>query len=131
MTLIKALTLTYQQLLQHISKNKPSKPIFGLPEAQLLLQAVQKRWAQYITSIEQDIELLEKPPPSEYSEHLEQLIRRQKMAIQIRLGEKDILQRLSTMLTNYITNFESGKTAAKRNAPDNSGSWVRKAKPRT
>lgn len=128
LALLKTLTLTPDQLKQLKSKNKPPKPTFTLSEAQLLLEVVQKRATQYSTSIEQDEEILSRFREMEVSAPLEGSPRRQKMAVQVRLGEKEILRQLSTMLSDYISNAKQngeGGSSAKRNAP---GGDSRKAK---
>jgi SET domain-containing protein 6 len=120
LALLKTLTLTPEQLLQQKSKNKPPKPAFALPEAQLLLATVQKRASQYPTSIEQDEEILNRLRNAELLTPLEGSPRRQKMAIQVRLGEKEIIRQLYAMLTDYIESANKngeGSSSAKRNAP--------------
>ncbi|KAL1980304.1 hypothetical protein VTN96DRAFT_4362 [Rasamsonia emersonii] len=121
LALLKTLTLTPDQLKQLKSKNKAPKPAFTLPEAQLLMEVVQKRATQYSTSIEQDEEILSRFHEMEVSGPLEGSPRRQKMAVQVRLGEKEILRQLSAMLSDYISNAKQngeGGPSAKRNAPD-------------
>ncbi|KAL2002522.1 hypothetical protein VTN02DRAFT_6609 [Thermoascus thermophilus] len=116
LALVKTLTLTPQQLQQLKSKKKPPKPVLGLEEANLLLKAVRQRGTHYATTIQQDRELLERLSQAEASGPLEVSSRRQKMAIQVRVGEKEILQQLSSMLEHFIANESQNGT--KRNAPD-------------
>lgn len=86
---------------------------------------MQKRQTHYATTIQQDRELLERLSQTEASGPLEGSSRRQKMAIQVRIGEKEILQQLSTMLEEFIANETQSQNGqgAKRNAqnsPENS-----------
>ncbi|KAL1863818.1 Ribosomal lysine N-methyltransferase 4 [Paecilomyces lecythidis] len=125
LALAKTLTLTPEQLLQQQSKNKPPKPVLNAPEATLLLKAVQKRQSQYATNLEQDQQILASLKQAEASGPLEGSSRRQKMAVEVRLGEKEILQRLSAMFSDFIAS--NAGQGAKRNA-DNSPEQSRQAK---
>lgn len=128
LALVKTLTLTPEQLLQHRSKNKPPKPVLNLPEATLLQMVVQKRQTQYATTLEQDLEVLARLRQVEMSGSLQGSSRRQKMAVEVRLGEKEILRRLSAMFSDFIANNAGqGGSSVKRNA-DNSPEHSRRAK---
>lgn len=116
--LLKTLTLSPQQLEHLKSKDKPPKPTFDQAEAAILQKTIQLKAAQYGTTLAQDEELLARLNQSDASSPLEGSSRRQKMAIQVRVGEKEILQHLSAML--------SGGSAMKRNADGDDES--RKAK---
>lgn len=111
--LVKTLTLSPQQLQHQVSKRKPPKPSFGVPEATILQKAVRMKCALYATTIPQDQELLAK---LNASGPLDTSSRRQKMAVQVRLGEKEILLTLSTMLDSLAA--RQGGSAAKRDAHD-------------
>ncbi|KAJ9361524.1 hypothetical protein DTO027B9_685 [Paecilomyces variotii] len=125
LALAKTLTLTPEQLLQQQSKNKPPKPVLNAPEAILLQKAVQKRQSQYATTLEQDQQILAGLKQAETSGPLEGSPRRQKMAVEVRIGEKEILQRLSAMFSDFIAN--NAGQGAKRSA-DNSLDQSRQAK---
>lgn len=112
--LLKTLAFSPEQLQQQKSKNKPPKPAFDQLESTILRKAVQLKQSQYSTTISQDQErLVTLNQPA-----LERAARRQKMAIQVRIGEKEILANLSAML-----NGNDG--SAKRSA---NGDTERKAK---
>lgn len=82
---------------------------------------MQKRQTHYATTIQQDRELLERLSQAEASGPLEGSSRRQKMAIQVRIGEKEILQQLSSMLEHFIANeSQNGTKRNAQNSPDNS-----------
>ena len=110
--LAKVLCMSSDELKQQVSKNKPPKPSFGHKEVTLLSKVVQSKQAQYTTTLAQDKELLAQLNQLEATTSLEVSARRQKMAIQVRIGEKEILQTLSDML---IANSE-GSTTSKRAA---------------
>lgn len=120
--LVKTLSMSPQQFEQQKSKNKPPKLSLGQAEASVLQKAVQLKQAQYTTAVAQDQEHLAKlsqPGP------LERPARRQKMAIQVRIGEKEILHRLSAMLDESVN--QGGDGSAKRSANDGSESKKPKA----
>lgn len=112
-----------QQLDKQKSKNKPPKPTLGQTEATFLQRAVQLKQSQYGTTISQDQELL-----AELSQSgtVERSTRRQKMAIQVRIGEKEILHRLSAMLDGPVKHGDD-RPAAKRTT-NGDGTESRKAK---
>ncbi|PYI10809.1 SET domain protein [Aspergillus sclerotiicarbonarius CBS 121057] len=100
--LLKTLSLPSEQLEKQRSKNKPPKPSFGEAEATILARALQLNQARYATTIAQDQELLAQVRHLEASGPVEGSTRRAKMAIQVRLGEKEILQNLSFMLNSHF-----------------------------
>ncbi|PWY71583.1 SET domain protein [Aspergillus sclerotioniger CBS 115572] len=100
--LLKTLSLPSEQLEKQRSKNKPPKPSFGEAEATILARALQLNQLRYATTIAQDQELLAQLRQFEASNPLEGSIRRTKMAIQVRLGEKEILQNLFSMLNSQF-----------------------------
>lgn len=120
--LVKTLSMSPQQLEQQKSKNKPPKPSLGQAEATVLQKAVQLKQAQCATSVTQDQEHLAK---LSQAGSLERPARRQKMAIQVRIGEKEILHRLSAMLDESVNQGSDG--SAKRSANDGSESKKPKA----
>lgn len=107
-----------EQLQQQKSKNKPPKPSLGQAEEAILKKAVHLTQSQYATNISQDQDQSAK---LSQSGALEGSSRRRKMAIQVRIGEKEILHQLSAMLDG------DGGAAAKRNANGDSAE-SRKAK---
>ncbi|RMJ24606.1 SET domain-containing protein [Aspergillus sp. HF37] len=111
--LLKTLAMSPQQLEQQKSKSKPPKPSFGQAEATILQKAAQLKQSQYGTSISQDQEYL-----ANFSQSgaVEGSRRRQKMAIQVRIGEKEILHSLSGMLHSSANRDGDDGSAAKRNA---------------
>ena len=84
------------------SKNKPPKPSFGEAEATILARALQFNQSRYATTIAQDQELLAQLRQFDAAGPLEGSARRTKMAIQVRLGEKEILQNLFSMLNSQF-----------------------------
>lgn len=76
-----------------------------------MLEAAQSKLAQYSTTIEQDRAILRQFASSSVLPTSE---RRRKMAVQVRLGEKEILQAVLMMLQDFVTAEEKG--AGKRTA---------------
>lgn len=118
--LLKTLAMSPEQLKQQMSKNKPPKPSLGQAEAAILQKAVHLTQSEYATTISQDQDQLEK---LSQLGALEGSSRRQKMAIQVRIGEKEILQSLSGMLDGSIADGSAGKRSA-----NGDGAEPRKAK---
>ncbi|GMG37734.1 unnamed protein product [Aspergillus oryzae var. brunneus] len=119
--LAKTLCMSSDELKQQVSKNKPPKPSLGHKEVTLLSKAIQSKQAQYTTTLAQDKELLAQLSQLEATTPLEDSARRQKMAIQVRIGEKEILQTLSDMLRSTTSkraangdNDASRRTKAQR-----------------
>ncbi|KAI7970057.1 hypothetical protein EIK77_001447 [Talaromyces pinophilus] len=124
LALLKTLTLDSDELQRLLSKNKPPKPILAVREARILLEAAQSKLAQYSTTLEQDRAILQQftssvLPTSE---------RRRKMAVQVRIGEKEILQAVLMMLQDFLTAEEKG--AGKRAAEGSVQESQKKAKHR-
>ncbi|KAI9369482.1 hypothetical protein BJX61DRAFT_146780 [Aspergillus egyptiacus] len=116
--LLKTLTLTPGQFAHQQQKQKPPKPSFGKPEANLLLDALQRNCARYSTSIAEDQELLAKLNQTEAScGPLEESSRRLKMAIQVRIGEKEILEDLVSRLRAFLATSDP-ISSSKRTASD-------------
>ncbi|KAF7591280.1 hypothetical protein BBP40_001789 [Aspergillus hancockii] len=128
--LVKTLTMSPDQLKQQISKSKPPKPSCGNAEATLLLKAIRMKQDQYTTTLAQDKELLAQLSQSETSAPLEDFARRQKMAIQVRIGEKEIMQTLASLLKNHAAHAEES-TTSKRTAHGDSGASRRTKAQRT
>jgi SET domain-containing protein 6 len=118
LALVKILTLSPEQLLEYRAKNKPPKPTLSPREAQLLLAAVQARTGQYPSTIEQDEATL-KQISNSAELFLSGSTRRKTMALQVRIGEKEILRQLSAMLSQFLASTQQnsdGSGAAKRTA---------------
>lgn len=83
-----------------------------------MLEAAQSKLAQYSTTIEQDRAILQQFASSSVLPTSE---RRRKMAVQVRLGEKEILQALLMMLQDFLTTEEkgAGKRAAEGSGQEN------------
>ncbi|KAA8643251.1 hypothetical protein EYZ11_008502 [Aspergillus tanneri] len=127
--LLKALTFSPTQLKQQISKNKPPKASFGHAEAVILSKAIQLLQAQYATTVAQDKELLAQLGQSETSSLLEESTRRRKMAIQVRLGEKEILHILSTLLNDYATDStQNGEGSTSKRTANGENDALRRSK---
>lgn len=94
--LIKTLTLTHEQLSRQVSRNKPLKSALPPAEATLLLKSIRALLGRYSTTVEQDYEILRHLVVSDVSTH------RLKMAINVRIGEKEVLCHLSSMLSKYV-----------------------------
>jgi SET domain-containing protein 6 len=113
--LLKTLAMSPQQLEQQKSKSKPPKPSFGQGEATILQKAVQLKQSQYDTSISQDQEHL---ASFSQSGAVEGSRRRQKMAVQVRVGEKEILHSLSGMLDSSANVDDTAKRNANGDGPE-------------
>lgn len=110
--LLKTLALPPEQLKQQQSKNKPPKPSIGQAELAILHKAVQLTYAQYATNIQQDQELLTQLNAPNASAPLQRSPRRHKMAVMVRIGEKEILQDLDRLLSESIQNGDAMKRSA-------------------
>lgn len=82
-------------------------------QASLLYKILQAKQSQYATSLAQDVQSLS----GLQSDALEGSARRLKMALQVRIGEKEILQSLLGMLESLVANG-SLKRAAGGNSHD-------------
>src|SRR5690625_4708713 len=94
LALVQALHLTPEQLSRARTKQKPPKPILNVPGAKLLLQVAQKRQAEYATSAEQDDQILNQLTQKQSDcskEEFDTSFGRQKRAVEVRKGEKEIL----------------------------------------
>ena len=112
--LLRTLTLTPEQFRHQQSNQKPPKLSFGLPEAMVLQKAVQVTRARYDTSIPQDQDILARLDQLGSSSPLDTSSRRQKMAVQVRIGEKEILESLSAKLDALVADL--GSSSLKRDA---------------
>ncbi|KAL2844632.1 hypothetical protein BJX68DRAFT_257040 [Aspergillus pseudodeflectus] len=131
--LVKTLTLSPEQFSERQQKQKPPKPSLDAAEARLLYSAVQLNQSRYATSISQDQELLAQLSQTEAAiGALEGPTRRRKMAIQVRLGEKEILQDLSIRLSAYLANADGANSGSAKRTASGFADDLRRAKaPRT
>lgn len=99
---------------------RPPKPTLGAREARILFDALKSKITQYGTTIEQDRAILQQFASSS-SSVLPTSERRRKMAVEVRLGEKEILHPLLTMLEDFLTAEEKGpgKRAAEGSGQEN------------
>lgn len=107
--LLKTLALSPEQLEQQKSKNKPPKLAVGRPEMSILQKAVQLECSQYTTNIELDQGLLAELNRMDTTGPLEGSLRRLKMAVLVRIGEKEILQELSAQLDRLLSTKRSAE----------------------
>ncbi|KAL4926456.1 ribosomal lysine N-methyltransferase [Aspergillus undulatus] len=115
--LLKTFTLTPEQLATQQQKQKPPNPSFGQDEAKILFDAILLSQQRYNTTVEQDREFLAQLSHLEASAPLDGSARRRKMAIQVRLGEKEIFEIVKAMINNHLANAENTSTS-KRSAND-------------
>lgn len=93
--LLTALSQTPEEFEQRRSKGKLPKPSMDGAQTSLLYKALQAKQAQYATSSAEDAQILQSLPPAQ---SLEGSARRLKMAVQVRMGEKEIYQAVLAML---------------------------------
>ncbi|EED12472.1 SET domain protein [Talaromyces stipitatus ATCC 10500] len=123
LALLKSLTLEREELQRLQSKQKPPKPILAAREARILLDSVKSKLSQYGTTVEQDKAILQQFASTSSLSTSE---RRRKMAVEVRLGEKEILQHVSVMLQDFLTAEEKG--AGKRTTDGTGQKHQKKAK---
>jgi SET domain-containing protein 6 len=123
LALLKTLTLDSEELQRLLSKSKPPKPILAAREARILLEAAQSKLAQYSTTIQEDQNLLQQFASSSV---LRDRQRRRHLAVEVRLGEKEVLQALLMMLQDFLAAEERG--TGKRAAEDSAQEHQKKAK---
>lgn len=112
--LLTTLTLSPEDFEQRKSKNKPPKPSMDASQASLLAKTLQSKLSQYGTSLSEDTQLLGSIP---LQASLEGSARRQRMALQVRIGEKEVIQTVLSML-EPITGGSSLKRSANGDGPD-------------
>lgn len=74
----------------------------GVKEATLLRKILQTKQGQYATSLAEDIQLLQSLSPPQSPASLEGSSRRLKMALQVRMGEKEIFQAVQALLDPIV-----------------------------
>ncbi|KAL4976118.1 hypothetical protein BDW66DRAFT_159869 [Aspergillus desertorum] len=116
--LLKTLTLSPEQFADQQRKQKPPKPAFGQEEAKILFDSILMNQKRYSTTIEQDRQLLAQISQLEASSPLEGSDRRRKMAIQVRLGEKEVFEAVKAMINDRVTNGSTSKRTAESDGGD-------------
>ncbi|OJD26763.1 hypothetical protein ACJ73_01852 [Blastomyces percursus] len=96
---LNTLTMPPEQFSERETKNKAPKPILGVTQATLLGHAAQQTLAGYITTLEQDKRLLATISNIQASTVSG---RRFRMALQVRMGEKEILSQLLAALGEFV-----------------------------
>lgn len=122
LALLRTLSMDSTELQRLQSKGKAPKPVLTAPEARILLDAIHSRQSLYATTIDQDKAILQQYT---FSPVLPTHDRRCKMAIEVRLGEKEILQRLAEMLQKFLVDEESSN---RKRAAESSPSMSHQAK---
>lgn len=100
--LLTTLSLTPEEFEQRRSKNKPPKPSMESNQASLLFKILQNKQAQYGSSLAEDMQLLTSILPPNAPASLDGSERRKKMALQVRIGEKEVLQAVLAMLEPLV-----------------------------
>ncbi|CAG7938802.1 unnamed protein product [Penicillium salamii] len=98
--MLSTLALPEEEFKQRQSKNKAPKPALEANQAAILVKALQTQQAQYATTLAQDIQLASSLPPLD---PLDVSSRRARMALQVRVGEKQVIQTILGMLEPAAT----------------------------
>ncbi|KAJ5566865.1 hypothetical protein N7535_006171 [Penicillium sp. DV-2018c] len=101
--LLTTLALPTEEFNQRASKKKAPKPALNANAAAILIKALQNRQAQYATSLASDLQLRASIPPLPSSGDVDAGARRARMALQVRIGEKEVLQAVLGMLQSTST----------------------------
>ncbi|EDN04563.1 SET domain-containing protein [Histoplasma capsulatum] len=113
---LNVLTMPPDQFNQLKMNNKVPKPRLGVTEATLLATAVQQTLWDYTTTLEKDKDLLTSISNIQESTHSTASARRFKMALQVRIGEKQILSQVLTALGDFDAHqgqvFDNSKRSA-------------------
>lgn len=80
-------------------------------QAALLYRALQAKQAQYATSLADDTQFLARLGPPQSPATLEGSPRRLQMALQVRIGEKEILHAVLAMLDSFVAGGSLKRTA--------------------
>jgi SET domain-containing protein 6 len=96
--LLTTLALPTEEFNQRASKKKAPKPALEANAAAILTKALQNRQAQYATSLASDLQLRASLSPLPSSGDVDEGARRARMALQVRIGEKEVLQAVLGML---------------------------------
>ncbi|KAJ5972796.1 uncharacterized protein N7479_002714 [Penicillium vulpinum] len=108
--LLATLTLSPEEFQQRMSKDKAPKPVLDANATAILVKALQMRQAQYATSLASDLQLRASLSPLPSNGDADEGARRVRMALQVRIGEKEVLQAVLGML--QPTNSGSLKRSA-------------------
>jgi N-lysine methyltransferase SETD6 len=96
---------------------KPPKPRLNLTEAKVLQRLVSRRQAAFATTLDEDKATRERfgqgNGPQEHINH-----NRLRMATEVRLGEKEILQQLSDLISVFIADNEESNKRSRANQMD-------------
>jgi SET domain-containing protein 6 len=101
--LLTTLSLTPEEFEQRRSKSKLPKPAMETNQASLLFKILQTKQAQYGSSLAEDMQLLRSLLPPNAPASLDGSARRHKMALQVRIGEKEVLQAILAMLQSLVS----------------------------
>ncbi|OOQ87465.1 SET domain protein [Penicillium brasilianum] len=101
--LLTTLSLTPEEFDQRRSKNKLPKPAMESNQASLLFKILQTKQAQYGSSLGEDMQLLSSLLPPNAPASLDGSARRHKIALQVRIGEKEVLQAILAMLEPLVS----------------------------
>lgn len=110
--LLTTLSQSPEEFEQRRSKNKPARPAIENNQAALLYDVLQRKQVQYGTSLDQDTQLLSGLFPPQSAVSLEGSARRQKMALQVRIGEKEVLQSVLQLLDRLAAAGSLKRTAS-------------------
>lgn len=110
LTLIWALDLQSTQIKALQAEKKAAKPDFGLQIAYSLQKLVTERLAQFATTITDDKALQRSLHRADSDVDAVAMAQSQrlKLAIQVRLGEKQILHRISELIEEYLDDEQGG-----------------------
>ncbi|KAJ6109885.1 hypothetical protein N7486_002120 [Penicillium sp. IBT 16267x] len=109
--LLTTLTQSPEEFEQRRAKNKPPKPSMDVAEAGLLYKVLQAKQAHYATSLDQDMNLLSGLLPPNAPATLEGSARRHRMALQVRIGEKEVLHAVLSMLESLAPGASQKRSA--------------------
>lgn len=96
--LLATLALSPEEFKQRVAKDKAPRPVLDANATAILIKALQKRQAQYATSLASDLQFRASLSPLPESGHVDEAARRVRMALQVRIGEKEVLQAVLGML---------------------------------
>ncbi|CAP86520.1 hypothetical protein E8E15_006320 [Penicillium rubens] len=102
--LLATLTLSAEEFKQRVSKDKAPKPALDANSTAILIKALQKRQEQYATSLADDLQLRASLSPLPETGDVDEGARRVRMALQVRIGEKEVLQAVLGMLQPDTSN---------------------------
>ncbi|KAJ5166368.1 uncharacterized protein N7482_005149 [Penicillium canariense] len=109
--LLTTLSLTPEEFEQRRSKNKPPKPSMDSNQASLLYKILQIKQMQYGSSLGEDMQLLTHLTPPNAPASLDGSARRLKMAAQVRMGEKEVLQTVLALLEPLLPSASLKRSA--------------------